>query len=557
MRRGITPVVAIVLLLMMTVAAAGGAYAWISQVQNEAQEDATDTMSTAVSIEDAQCFRSTVRLALKNQGSTEISGSGTVYVYDDAMQLAGTDGSVDLSATSTPGAVGWTNATIDGIMDPGRTYTVEVETDDGVTTSTPCRTDRWWYQPVNSDLNVDVDSPATLETVSVDQSGWYRISYGAAWDADINTVGRHYMRSWVESDGGTVVPSETICYIRGREESAGDRCSNSATLLVQADEDESFTLRSELYAGGNGETVTAEDTFLSVRRVGQPVAQVRDGTGGQDYSTGPITVNLDAPTRVDDTYTFDAASDAIQVNEAGRYRVHYTITNDDTGQGNRQTVRSWIRLNGNSLPAGHPADAYSYLRNTGSYNHQTANTVLDLASGDSIQLRQDKIFNESSGSSVTVTNMSWLLLEQVPSSDILHVVESGGGQRISSGSTASITFDTTVDAGDSFSHSGAQVTINDGGWYEVAYTFSWDDDGGSGRHGVTGWVEKNGNVKLTPSEQHDYTRGDAQGRRNGIAANTVHRFADGDTITLEVNSEGGYADVIANSTYLTVTPLTR
>lgn len=45
-RKGITPVIAIVLLLMMTVAAAGMAYVWVRGVQEDTQKSVGDTLKT-------------------------------------------------------------------------------------------------------------------------------------------------------------------------------------------------------------------------------------------------------------------------------------------------------------------------------------------------------------------------------------------------------------------------------------------------------------------------------------------------------------------------------
>lgn len=55
-RKGITPVIAIVLLLMMTVAAAGGAYAWSSGLLDQFMGEAEDEAERGISIQNLVCY---------------------------------------------------------------------------------------------------------------------------------------------------------------------------------------------------------------------------------------------------------------------------------------------------------------------------------------------------------------------------------------------------------------------------------------------------------------------------------------------------------------------
>jgi flagellin-like protein len=88
LRKGVTPVIAIVLLLMMTVAAAGAAYTWFSQMQNRLQSEATSGLQTELSVKDIVCDASSdeIRLSLKNSGST------LVDVSDVDVFIRGSDG---------------------------------------------------------------------------------------------------------------------------------------------------------------------------------------------------------------------------------------------------------------------------------------------------------------------------------------------------------------------------------------------------------------------------------------------------------------------------------
>ena len=58
-RKGVTPVIAVLLLLMMTVAAAGGAYIWITELQDRITgrtEDDMDRWDRDVSLTDLRCY---------------------------------------------------------------------------------------------------------------------------------------------------------------------------------------------------------------------------------------------------------------------------------------------------------------------------------------------------------------------------------------------------------------------------------------------------------------------------------------------------------------------
>lgn len=86
MRKGITPVVAMVLLLMMTVAAAGGAYVWTQGIIGGQQEQAEEQLNTEVQVRDLQCAAGgtdpELDFFLSNTGSTTVGGDMTVYLYN-------------------------------------------------------------------------------------------------------------------------------------------------------------------------------------------------------------------------------------------------------------------------------------------------------------------------------------------------------------------------------------------------------------------------------------------------------------------------------------------
>ncbi|MDY6770903.1 MAG: archaellin/type IV pilin N-terminal domain-containing protein [Candidatus Nanohaloarchaea archaeon] len=91
-RKAITPVIAVVLLLMMTVAAAGGAYAWLTQLQNQFQQRTQENIERGIDIVSLDCY---------NDG-----GTGYVEVFfknsgTKALDLNPIDMNIRLAATSS------------------------------------------------------------------------------------------------------------------------------------------------------------------------------------------------------------------------------------------------------------------------------------------------------------------------------------------------------------------------------------------------------------------------------------------------------------------------
>ncbi|MDY6773718.1 MAG: archaellin/type IV pilin N-terminal domain-containing protein [Candidatus Nanohaloarchaea archaeon] len=100
-RKGVTPVVAIVLLLMMTVGAAGAAYTWFSQMQQQLQEKARTQLQSQLEVKDLECNaepENTVEVALKNSGDTTVRlGRVDMFIRDSSGHLNITVTRMDLS----------------------------------------------------------------------------------------------------------------------------------------------------------------------------------------------------------------------------------------------------------------------------------------------------------------------------------------------------------------------------------------------------------------------------------------------------------------------------
>lgn len=139
-RRGVTPVIAIVLLLMMTVAAAGGAYTWFSQMQQDIMSQTEQDIQTSFSVKGLQCNivssgPDEIVIQMKNDGKASVDASKVdVFVYDSSNDLNITVTGLDWSdkAFTSPG--GFAEATVDlsqssstTFLESGAFYNVEVD----------------------------------------------------------------------------------------------------------------------------------------------------------------------------------------------------------------------------------------------------------------------------------------------------------------------------------------------------------------------------------------------------------------------------------------------
>ena len=96
-RKGITPVIAIVLLLMMTVAAAGMAYVWIMSIQGDIAQDTAEDLADIQDEKNTRLEIVTVRndsngkieLTFKNAGSYVFSASNAeqIKLYIDGVSI--------------------------------------------------------------------------------------------------------------------------------------------------------------------------------------------------------------------------------------------------------------------------------------------------------------------------------------------------------------------------------------------------------------------------------------------------------------------------------------
>lgn len=88
-RKGITPVIAIVMLLMMTVAAAGGAYVWITKIQSQIQRRTTRNFKISVTLDSVTCYPSAdkAEFLILNNGKASINADSAIVEVRKAGDL--------------------------------------------------------------------------------------------------------------------------------------------------------------------------------------------------------------------------------------------------------------------------------------------------------------------------------------------------------------------------------------------------------------------------------------------------------------------------------------
>ena len=367
--------------------------------------------------------------------------------------------------------------------------------------------------------------------IYINETGLYKISYGCVWKRDSSSTTRAIAENWIRKNGVTdIIPSKTSCYMRTSTNDA-NRCSNKGTLIANLNSGDYIELVGGLLQAEDSYGVeTYNDCWIYVQQISNKVAQMYDSNGGDDYD-GEITVSIDTVSYQDsDTFTPDTANYRMYVDKDGWYKIYYHVCSEDTGQNSRQTPQTYLRKNGVKL---NPSDTYSYIRESGEAdrNCEVGYLLMNLSAGDYIDIRHLKYQKEGSGTSVTLAQQSWILMEKIPTEDVAMVYESAGGQSVADGTTNAITFDTSYKVGPSFTHSASdsKIYINKTGWYEVSYSLSWEDDAGGDRYVGCASLRKNG-VKITPSQQCDFTRGDTEALWHTVSGNTIIYLSDGDYI---------------------------
>lgn len=135
MRKGLSPVVAIILLVFMTVAAAGGAFTFLRQTQEGFKRETIQTVETKVRIIDLDCNGTWVNSTLKNSGNARLDlREVDLFIRERASGNLNTTLSrpgLNLSANETsgsieePGGVGRYATDLSAPFQSGRDYEIQ------------------------------------------------------------------------------------------------------------------------------------------------------------------------------------------------------------------------------------------------------------------------------------------------------------------------------------------------------------------------------------------------------------------------------------------------
>lgn len=143
MRRGITPVVAVIIILMMTVATSVSAYGWMRGLQEQVQAEAARDLRQDVTFKDLRCDVEAVAFSLKNSGDVTVSADALdVYIHgpDDELVTTRTGVDMDDAAFTEPGGFATRGVLLNESLVPSRVHEVEVAFREG-SISGHCRVD--------------------------------------------------------------------------------------------------------------------------------------------------------------------------------------------------------------------------------------------------------------------------------------------------------------------------------------------------------------------------------------------------------------------------------
>lgn len=157
-------------------------------------------------------------------------------------------------------------------------------------------------------------------------------------------------------------------------------------------------------------------TAVGDRRVHQYLER-RDSTGGVDLfvsATTPVFVEFDSEVHCDTGYFYavDSNTDQLVVKRAGRYRITYACSADNTSSSGFSGLRWGIYLNGTtSSELLSRAQSYSYHRlDSRGEDTGTAMTIVDLAADDVLRIGGTKSAT-GTGNATTVADGSVVMIE--------------------------------------------------------------------------------------------------------------------------------------------------
>lgn len=133
-----------------------------------------------------------------------------------------------------------------------------------------------------------------------------------------------------------------------------------------------------------------------------------DNAGGQTFTTGTITVNIDT---VRENTGFSLASDVVTVINSGLYIIAFRVSTEISSGSARSTSKAWLELDtGGGFSEVDGSRGFMYNRNsTAGDNSCSITVVLDLSAGDQLRIRANRIaggaalITQADGSGITIT----------------------------------------------------------------------------------------------------------------------------------------------------------
>ncbi len=136
-RKGLTPVVAIVMLLMLTILVTGGAFTFINNFMDHQENELQRHISTDVVVSDVNCNGDELEFILTNQGSMNVDLNVVdIFIRNRATGSLTMDSPITTSSQGNPPELEvmgedrhWRGTETDLIdsFDPGSTYRVEFQ----------------------------------------------------------------------------------------------------------------------------------------------------------------------------------------------------------------------------------------------------------------------------------------------------------------------------------------------------------------------------------------------------------------------------------------------
>ncbi len=161
-------------------------------------------------------------------------------------------------------------------------------------------------------------------------------------------------------------------------------------------------------SGFRDEFILASGSLQSAIQSGGDKFDVYDNVGGQTFSTGIITVNLDTIRKDTGNGVFSLASDEVTINQTGSFVFTLRVSADhDSGALQRVTVRAWLERDSVEVDG---TSGFAYIRAADLFGTVTVVAILDVTAGEVFRVRAernavaDTLITVADGSSLTIFN---------------------------------------------------------------------------------------------------------------------------------------------------------